>query len=380
LAVTLPTLTSTNGTPMPPNGNTRLIPGNTPVNLAPIAALVGDISGYWPSNKLKNGYTLTGNFTIEQQLPGDVALQATFITNTALDLYSPEYPNAYTGAESQYTPFTNITPGLGEFQLEGNTAISHYNAFQTQLRKISPKHGLQYQASYTWSQILTDADALFSASGQSGAQSQNNPTCLRCEYARASYNVTQRFVANFSYAIPDRWGKVPNKISRGWAVLGIFSAQSGFPFNVTSSYGTLQYGLDTLNGLGARPFFIKKAGYNPTHGPQVFSSDVINNPGNYFSVPTVTDPITQNTVQTAPGNLGRNTFTGPGWWNLDSSITKDTKLTSKVQLQLRAEFFNLFNHATFASPASTLGNPGFGMSSSTASPERQIQFGGRFIF
>jgi Carboxypeptidase regulatory-like domain len=380
LSVSLPTLTSTTGTPLPPNGNTRLIPVNTPVNLAPIAALVGNVSGYWPSNRLKNGYTLTGNLTVEQQLPGDMALQTTFVTNHALDLYSPEYPNAYTGAETQFTPFANITPGLGEFQLEGNNAVSHYNALQAQLRKISPTHGVQYQASYTWSKILTDADALFSASGQSGAQSQNDPTCLRCEYARASYDVAHRFIANFSYNIPGRWGKLPDRLSRGWAVLGIFNAQSGFPFNVTSSYGTQQYGFDTLNGLGARPFFIQSATKNPSHGPQFFSNAVINNPGQFFSVPTVTDPVTQNTFQTAPGNLGRNTYTGPGWWNFDSSLTKDTKLTEKVQFQLRAEFFNLFNHATFASPTSNLSNASFGSSLTTASAERQIQFGGRFIF
>jgi hypothetical protein len=57
---------------------------------------------------------------------------------------------------------------------------------------------------------------------------------------------------------------------------------------------------------------------------------------------------------------------------------QDTKLTEKVHFQLRAEFFNLFNHATFASPTSNLSNASFGSSLTTASAERQIQFGGRF--
>jgi len=380
LPVNLPALTSTTGAPLPPNGNTKQIPANSPVDLSPIAAIVGNVGGYWPSNRLKNGYTLTGNLTVEQQLPGDVSFQTTFVTNHALDLYSPEYPNGYTGAQSQFTPFSNITPGLGEFQLEGNNAVSHYNALQVQLRKISPKHGLQYQAAYTWSKILTDADALFSASGQSGGQSQNDPTCLKCEYARASYDVAHRFIANFSYNIPDRWGKFSNRFSRGWAVLGIFNAQSGFPFNVTSAYGTQQYGFDTLNGLGARPFFIKKATKNPTGGPQFFSDEVVNDPSLFFNVPTATDPRTQATSQTAPGNIGRNSYTGPGWWNFDSSVTKETKLTETVQFQFRAEFFNLFNHSTFASPTSNLGNVSFGRSLTTASAERQIQFGGRLVF
>ena len=382
LSVTLPALTSTSGAVMPPNGNDKAIPGNTPVNLAPIAALLGPIEGYWASNKLKNGTTLTGNFTIEEQLPADMALQATYVTNHALDLYSPNYSNAYTGAQSQYTPFTNVTPGLGEFQLQGNSAISHYNALQVQVRKNSPLHGLQYQASYTWGKLLTDADDLFSASGQNGGQSQNNPFCLSCEYARASYDVGQRFVANFSYTIPGTWGRAPRRISHGWTVLGIFNSQTGFPFNITSPYGTTQYGFDTLNGLGARPFFIQTASKNKSGVPQFFSNSVVANNGlngAYFGVPTAPS-ATFGTVQTTPGNLGRNTYTGPGWWNFDSSLSKDTQITERVLFQFRAEFFNIFNHATFATPTSNLGNASFGSSLSTASAERQIQFGGRFVF
>ena len=311
-----------------------------------------------------------------------MALQATYVTNHAIDLYSPNYPNAYTGAQSQYTPFTNTSPGLGEFQLQGNSAVSHYNALQVQVRKNSPLHGLQYQASYTWSKLLTDADDLFSASGQSGGQSQNNPFCFKCEYARASYNVAQRFVANFSYTLPGAWGRVPQRLSHDWTLLGIFSSQSGFPFNITSPYGTPQYGFDTLNGLGARPFFIQQAKRNKSGVPQFFSDDVVANNGLngvYFGVPTQPSAVF-GTVQTAPGNLGRNTYTGPGWWNLDSSLSKDTKINESVHFQFRAEFFNIFNHATFATPTSNLGNASFGYSLSTASAERQIQFSGRFVF
>jgi len=382
LQTSLPALTSITGAVMPPNGNTKAIPGNTPVNLAPIAALTGPIEGYWPSNQLKNGTTLQGNFTIEQMLPLDMALQAAYVTSDALNLYSPNYPNAYTGALSQYTPFTDVSPGLGEFQLAGNAAISHYNALQVQLRKNSPLHGLRFQANYTWGKLLTDADDLFSVSSQSGGQSQNNPTCLRCEYARASYDVGQRFVANFSYAIPGNWGKVPQRVSHGWTLLGIPSYQTGFPFNITGPYGTQQYGFDTLNGLGARPFFIQTATRNKSGGPQFFSNSVVADNGlngTYFGVPTVASTLF-GTVQTMPGNLGRNTYTGPGWSNLDFSVSKDTQLTERVLFQFRGEFFNIFNHATFASPTSNLGNPSFGSALFTAYNERQIQFGGRFIF
>ncbi len=381
LAVTLPVLKSTSGAVMPPGGNTKKIPHNTPVDLAPIAALNGPIIGDWASDKLKNGYTLTENFTIEQQLPGDMALQLSYVNNNGLDLYQTSYPNSYWGAQPSNTPYTNISPGLGEFELFYNNAISHYNALQIQARKNAPAHGIQYQANYTWGKTLTDADDVWNASGTSGGVTLNNPTCIRCEYARASENVTQRFNANFTYQVPRIWKVVPKVLSDGWQVLGIFDAQSGFPFTIVGPYGTLQYGYDELNGVGARPFFIKEATRDPRHRAQFFSNDVINNPGKYFSVPTVTSNISGvGTVQTEPGDLGRNTYTGPAWWTLDCSTAKETHLSDALNMEFRAEFFNIFNHPTFATPGSTLGSSNFGLISATQSAERQMQFGLRFMF
>lgn len=385
LPVTLPYLTSTSGAVEPPNGNTSDIPGNTPVNLAPLAAIVGNISGDWASTHLKNGYTMTGNFTIEQQLPGDMAAQVTYVTNDSTNLFSTGYPNAYNGAETQYTPFSTVTPGTGEIQLFYNQGLFHYNSFQIQMRKIAPTHGLTYQASYSWSKNLTDSDSIFSSSNQNGGISFNNPNCIRCEYARASFDLSQRFVANFSYELPGHWGFVPERLSNGWQTLGIFSAQTGFPFSILEPYGTIAYGYDSYNGVGARPFFVKpiqKGFSGAKNGNNIvpyFSQDVIQNTSSYFSSPTATNSQ-GNTEQTAPGNLGRNTATGPGWWNLDFSLVKDTKLTELVNFQFRAEFLNVFNHVDFSTPNGTITNPNFGAISSTISNERYIQFGGRFTF
>jgi len=85
-------------------------------------------------------------------------------------------------------------------------------------------------------------------------------------------------------------------------------------------------------------------------------------------------------VQTAPGNLGRNTFRTGSFSNTDFSVLKDTKLTERSSLQFRGEFFNLFNQHAFNVPAAILGSPGFGVASSTVLPERQIQFALKLIF
>lgn len=382
LAVNLPVLTSLSGQPIPPNGNTKLIPPNTPVNLAPTAAVTGPLSAWYPSDRLRNGYTITDNFTVEQELPGSVDFQLSYVGNNAVHLYSEGFPNAYTGAEPEYAPYTQVTPGLGELAIIYNAAYSSYNALQVQARKISSQHGIQFQANYTWAKLMTDADAVWYG-GQGAGISPNNPQCTKCEYGPAGYSIAQRFVANFSYSLPlGGLSRLPRRLTQGWMLLGIVTAQTGFPLTVNGPYGTLQYGFDTLNYIGARPFFLQRATLNTGGGPQFFSNAVIANSGmngQFFAVPTTTNAA-GSTVQPTPGNLGRNTFTGPGWSNFDFSIVKDTHLTERMTLQFRAEFFNLFNRPTFQTPNSTLSNPAFGFSTLTQTTERQIQFGLRLMF
>ena len=402
LPYSLPLLTSTSGQTLVANGNTKSVPPNTPINYEPYVPLVGQMIGDFPSDSMRNGYTINGNFTLEHQFAGGVETQASYVANNGVSLYSQDYPNAMAGAELQYAPFTQITPGLSELQSFHNGAHSSYNALQVQARKNSPAHGIVFQANYTWAKDMTDADAVWSSGGQNGAIMENNPTCRKCEYAQASYSIAQRFVANFEYTLPlGRLERLPRRLTQGWKALGIFQAQAGNPFTVVTPYGSVQYGFDTYDGIGVRPDLLLKATRSPSLvtgcGPQFFSDAVIGydsttctGPGGgsplegmgtgYFGVPTVTSPVTGSAAQAGPGNLGRNTFIGPGWSNLDFSIIKDTKISESKSLQLRAEFFNVLNQATFGNPGATLTSTGFGLITGTATSERQIQFGLRFIF
>ena len=252
---------------------------------------------------------------------------------------------------------------------------------------------------------MTDADAVWSSGWNNGAIMENNPNCRKCEYARASYSIAQRFVANFEYNLPlGGLERLPRRLTQGWKALGIFAAQSGSPFSVTSPYPSVQYGYDTYDGIGDRPFFLQKVTQSPVLragcGPQFFSDAVIGldsttcgAPGapvgstplegvgtGFFGMPIITSPVTGSAALTSPGNLGRNTFTTPGWANLDISIIKDTKFTETKLLQFRAEFFNILNLATFGQPGNVLGSTGFGVITGTATAERQIQFALRFVF
>ncbi len=381
-SVALPVLTSTSGQPIAANGNTKTIPKNTPVDLAPYAAILGNLFVDDPSDQMRNGYTINGNVTLEHEFPGGIAASAAYVANNGVSLYNQWYPNAYSGAEPQYTPYSNTTPGLGEMQVFYNGGYSSYNALQLQARKISKSHGIQFQANYTWAKDMTDADSVWNT----GATNMQDPNCLKCERAPAAYNIVQRFVANFEYDVPiGRWNslsRLPKRLTNGWQFLGIFQAQTGYPFTIGSPYGTLQYG----EGGSNRPFFLQKATLSPGEGggPQFFSNAVIgSNNGvgtGYFDLPTVISPVNNVQVMTGPGTLGRDTFTAPGWSNLDFSVIKDTRITETKTLQFRAEFFNIFNFATFGGPGSTVNSPGFGLTGYTATAEREIQFGLRFMF
>jgi hypothetical protein len=389
--VSLPPLYTISGQPAVTNGNTKTVPPNTAVNIAPYAAILGPLALWGTTDRFRNGYTITGNLTLEHEFPGGVAVQASYVANNGVSLYNSTFPNAFEGAEPQYTPFSAITQGLTEVCLYYNGAYSDYNALQVQARKISPSHGLVFQANYTYGKDITDADDVWSAGDLSGAITPNNPFDLRAEFAPASYNVEQRFVANFEYDLPighwQAFSPLPKRLTQGWQVLGIFTDQTGLPFSVVTPYGTVPYGYDDEQYVGTRPNFIQRATLNPGGGPQFFSNAVIGNSNGFndgfFGTPTVASPINGLTVLPAPGNLGRNTFTGRGWSNLDFSIIKETHITESKTLQFRAEFFNILNEATMGTPCfggCTLGAGNFGYSGNTATVEREIQFGLRLVF
>jgi hypothetical protein len=215
---------------------------------------------------------------------------------------------------------------------------------------------------------------------------QNNPFCTGCEKAVSGFDFPQRFVMNFDYKLPFDTAKflsrVPSRVTNGWHVLSIISAQSGFPFTVNSPYGTQAYGTDEYIGYQAtRPDLIQAPPLRSSGQPeeQFFASSVLQNSAQYLGTPTVILP-NGSEVQTAPGNLGRNTFRTNPFSNFDFSLLKDTRITESKTLQFRAEFFNLFNQHAFGIPGEVLTSPQFGIATSTVLAEREIQFGLRFIF
>jgi hypothetical protein len=162
----------------------------------------------------------------------------------------------------------------------------------------------------------------------------------------------------------------------GWQLNGIFSKQSGYPTDIRSGLVAATNQLfatfnvpDAVQGVSM---------YLPNGGPDGWF-----NPAAFSQPGQVTNA--KGTPLTKFGDLARRAGRGPGTNNLDFSVFRSFALRERVNLQFRAEAFNLTNTPAFflpsaASPALTIGNASFGKLSSSSATGRQLQFGLKLVF
>jgi hypothetical protein len=237
-----------------------------------------------------------------------------------------------------FIPSVARTPFFGYAQLfqAEDTISSNYNSLQAKLDKRF-SHGLSSLLSYTWSHSI-DGASVFFGSGANGTTifPQNNYD-LKAERGDSDFDIRHRLSWSVTYELPALHSG-PRKLVSGWQLNGILSLQTGQPFSVLTGKG------NSGTGLGNdRPDVIG----DPNAGPH--------NVQQWFNTAAFQD----NAVLTF-GNAGRNIVRGPGFHNFDFSILKNTQLTEKVNLQFRAEFFNVTNHPNFALPSNIAAAPNFG--------------------
>jgi hypothetical protein len=202
---------------------------------------------------------------------------------------------------------------------------STYHALQTIFR-MNNWAGFSGFTSYTWSKSLDDAsDGIDFTPGAAFPQDSTN---LRAEHGPSTFDTRHRFTAAINYRVPT-WG--PKRLGDGWALNTIITVQSGRPIPIITS--------DDTSGrfyFNQRPNVVP--GVNPILSNWSPATGYLN-----------TAAFSQPDFGTF-GNLGRDSIYGPKYWNVDFSVSKNTMITDHVGLQLRAEFFNIFNHPNFALP------------------------------
>jgi Carboxypeptidase regulatory-like domain len=286
--------------------------------------------------------------------------------------------------------------GYSGFQQFANDAYSHYNSLQTTVtRRWNAGY---FQAAYTFSRS-TDA----TSSGNTAFNTAwNDESSLKDSYGLSDFDRTHRLAISYRYDLPffqsaEGW---KHKALGGWAVAGITIVQSGLPFSVIDSGagtaflgsgsapgvtgGSLASGATIASGYSQGGIGTRVNGYlNPaafTTAPLLYPAQCDPNQPDPTIIPNA------NFCTTNFGNLGRNTFRGPGQANFDFSLIKNFKITERQALRFTTDFFNIWNHANFANPAfvdvESIGatNSPFGKITSTVGTPRLIQFSLRYSF
>jgi len=295
--------------------------------------------------------------------------------------YPGNFPAGLAGtpvpAGTYYVPTaTRANPALANTWTYFSEGDSSYNALQVDVNHRF-SGGFSVRGVYTWSKTIDDGDSLNATTSGGEPALASNPFNLRADRGLANFDVRNVGVMNASYRLPFGPGRrfwtdasgTRKTLADGWTVNSIVTMQSGFPFTPQLSYNPSNNG-DTRNPV--RPFV------NPAFTGPV----ILGNPTQWFNPAAF---LAAPSGSGFYGNLGRDTLIGPGLATWDLSFLKDTPIRERLNLQFRAELFNLLNRANFNTPNAitftpTGVSPTAGVITSTSTTSRQIQFGLKLLW
>ena len=278
------------------------------------------------------------------------------------------------GAEYGYLPFdaTNnnaFAAGPGTYTIK-SIAASTYHSLQVNLTQRF-SHGVQIQTAYTWAHSIDNgSDPLAPAANNRGLP--RNSFNLQAERGNSDFDVRQRAVINFIYQPNLGRGRgrlnsgAVGRALEGWQISGVTVLQTGLPYDIFGNRDSQH------TGLSDRATII---------GPKTIPSG---------KGATQTGPALSSFEQTPydfASNLTRNQFFGPGIDNWNVNLSKVTAIRERLKLELRFEFYDLFNRVQFGQPDNLIQDRlSFGQSftqigqADGTTGARQIQFGAKLIF
>jgi hypothetical protein len=270
---------------------------------------------------------------------------------------------AYTSAAGQNYQGTRagLGPDFGSTTAQKTIGNSNYNALEATFRLNLGKRATLL-AGYTYSKSIDDA---------SNVGEQINPFNYRLTRVISSWDMTQNFVATYTYALPFDQFFRRNRLTEGWSISGTTRFATGFPVTLyddsdRSLLGTLGNGVNNelLDTPEMKPGPLE-INTNPRSGQPAFNTSL-------FASETLGQL----------GNAPRRMFHGPGIEDFDMQLSKTIRIAESKSLEIRVEAFNVFNHAQFYGPSSVDGevnDPNFGNVVSAAAP-RLVQLAAKFHF
>ena len=349
---------------------------STASNVSPAA--IAAAQGYAPDQHPKDNYAMNWNFNIQREVTPTLTAMIGYVGNHTVhlpfttDQSNMALPLTPGGDLWPVVPGTVVDPNVGALRPTFWMVSSTYNGLEAQVTK-KMSHGFQAEASYTWSKCIDDT-----SSSTIGDPFQNSFTTTMF-FLNASrrglcdFNLGQNLVINYIWDVPTpkSLGGVAEKVLGGWEVGGILTTSTGIP--TTPFIGGDPLGLINNDAV---PYPDRLSGCNPVNSSwrsNVKANSYFN--ANCFSVPIAPASIASDPTKCVPYTLGgspiagscqqlfgdasRNSIIGPGSFNFDFSLFKNVpihRISESFNIQFRAEFFNVFNHANFLLPNFNEGN------------------------
>jgi hypothetical protein len=343
---------------------------------------------------------------IQREIMRNTVLEVNWVATRGFKLFRAEQANrlpgirlpAGTTVQVQGRTLTGLgrrflNPNYGNLRVWLNVSSSWYDGLQVNLRRAMTS-GLMVNFNYTWSHSLDTGSGWHSGAvtangGAAGDAFSLDVTRPELDKGNSTFDIRHRAVINYVWEIPwmkDQQGFL-GKVFGGWQYNGIWSFQTGAHWTAyqASPGAGNDYNRDGTNN--DRPD--APNGNNINAGKCEYANGYFNAAcGSSFTGPlTGANPFFGVPCAGCNGELGRNTFEGPGHFNTDQSLFKNFKIAEGKTFQFRFEMFNAFNRANFLLPSSSTGanfanrinSTIFGKSAGTLGP-RQIQFGFKFLF
>jgi hypothetical protein len=272
-----------------------------------------------------------------------------------------------------------LNPNVGQIAAIFYNNNTYYDGLQAGFTK-KMSHGLQAQVSYTYSKAIDLGSAVLAGDPFGNSIAGLFFFAPSTRRGVADFNVPNEFTFNFLYQLPEikSFHGPLNVLMNGWEASGIFFAQNGLPFTPTIAG-------DSLGLKGTQPYNVpNRTKSTPGCSTGINSRRAIG----YINLSCFTFPTPNANGTTIYGSASRNSLIGPNLNGLDFSTMKNTHLNEKLNMQFRAEFYNIYNHSNFSPPianrtvftatGATVGTAG--NITSTVTTSRQIQFGLKLLF
>jgi len=274
-----------------------------------------------------------------------------------------EAQNYLPGASTSNTNQRRITyllnPAQGQFYSsivqtdDGNTAS--YNGLLVSMEHRFANH-FTWLANYTWSHCISTYDF----GGELAGNNYQNPENRLGEKGDCNFDRRNIFNTSLVAISPGFGGGIAKKLTGDWQVAPIISAYNGQPFSPTTGSDV------SLTGVNAdRPNIV---------GP-VYTSGISAAGNPMYLSPAGFKAATTGTF----GNAGRDSLVGPGSINWDMALSREFRFNESKRLEVRADFFNILNHANWNAPGGGITSGTFGQITSYSSP-RLIQLAAKLFF